>query len=84
MLTRQEITTKARKLVADHLDVDPAQVTPDAGFICDLGADSLDVVEISMLFEEEFDLEIPDDKAEEIKVFGDAVNLLASMLGVPA
>jgi acyl carrier protein len=62
-----------RTLVAQQLDVDAAQVTMEARFLDDLGADSLDLVELVMAIEEEFDVEIPDEEAEKIVTVGDAV-----------
>lgn len=62
-----------RKLVAQQLDVDAAQVTMEARFLDDLGADSLDLVELVMSIEEEFDIEIPDEEAEKLATVGDAV-----------
>ena len=64
---------RVRKIVIDHLDADPEKVVEKASFIDDLGADSLDNVELVMAFEEEFDIEIPDDAAEHIQTVGDAV-----------
>ncbi len=64
---------RVRKVVAEQLQVDPAKVTPEADFAGDLNADSLDVVELVMGLEEEFDLEIPDEDAEKIKTVEDAV-----------
>lgn len=84
MTTKTEIEDRARKLVADHLDIEPEKVTAGADFIDTLGADSLDFVELTMAFEEEFDVEIPDDAAEDMKTFGQAVDLLASKLEVEA
>lgn len=81
-MTREDIATRARELVAQHLAVDPAKVTDTASFVEDLGADSLDVVEISMLFEDEWDICIEDEEAEQAKTFGNAVNFLAKKLGV--
>ena len=60
-------------IIEKELGVNPEQITPGASFIQDLGADSLDTVELVMAFEEEFDLEIPDEKAEKIAKVGDAV-----------
>jgi len=65
---------RVKKVVAEQLDRDPGEVTPEASFIEDLGADSLDVVELVMRLEEEFDIEIPDDDAEKIHTVQDAVN----------
>eukprot|EP01037_Dinobryon_pediforme_P012307 gene12307-12394_t len=62
-----DILERVRKIVIEHLDADPAKVTDKASFIDDLGADSLDNVELVMAFEEEFDIEIPDDAAEHIQ-----------------
>lgn len=64
---------KVQKIVAEHLDVDADKVTESASFTDDLGADSLDQVELVMAFEEEFDVEIPDETAEKIQTVGDAV-----------
>jgi acyl carrier protein len=61
-----DILERVRKIVIEHLDADPEKVTEKASFIDDLGADSLDNVELVMAFEEEFDIEIPDDAAEHI------------------
>ncbi|MFN4286879.1 MAG: acyl carrier protein [Brevundimonas sp.] len=67
---------RVRKIVIDHLDVDPGKVTEKASFIDDLGADSLDIVELVMAFEEAFEIEIPDDAAEHIQTVGDAVKYI--------
>lgn len=71
-----EIADSIKKIVVEHLDVDPEKVTEDASFIDDLGADSLDNVELVMAFEEEFDVEIPDDAAETIQTVGDAIKFV--------
>ena len=71
-----DITDRVKKIVVEHLNVDEAKVADDASFIDDLGADSLDTVELVMAFEEEFDIEIPDDAAETIQTFGDAVKFI--------
>ena len=63
---------RVKKIVVEHLGVEEDKVTPDASFIDDLGADSLDIVELVMAFEEEFVVEIPDDAAEKIATVGDA------------
>jgi acyl carrier protein len=65
-----------KKVVVDQLDVNPDEVTPEASFVDDLGADSLDVVELVMGLEEEFDLEIPDEQAESITTVGSAVQYI--------
>ena len=71
-----EIADKIKRIVVEHLGVDEAKVTPEASFIDDLGADSLDTVELVMAFEEEFGCEIPDDAAETILTVGDAIKFL--------
>jgi acyl carrier protein len=76
-----DIEDRVRKIVVEHLNVDADKVTEKAGFIDDLGADSLDQVELVMAFEEEFEVEIPDDAAEQIQTFGDAVSFLKKAKG---
>ncbi len=71
-----EIADSIKKIVVEHLDVDAEKVTEKASFIDDLGADSLDNVELVMAFEEEFDVEIPDDAAETIQTVGDAIKFV--------
>ena len=71
-----DITSKVKKIVADHLGIDEAKVTDEASFIDDLGADSLDTVELVMAFEEEFGVEIPDDAAETITTVQDAIKFI--------
>ena len=73
-----DISSKVKKIVADHLGIDEAKVTDDSSFIDDLGADSLDTVELVMAFEEEFGCEIPDDAAEKIVPLKDAVPYLTA------
>jgi acyl carrier protein len=72
------IEDKVKEIIVDQLGVEPDQVKPEASFIDDLGADSLDTVELVMAFEEEFDLEIPDDDAAKIKSVGDAITYIKS------
>ncbi|MGA7674543.1 MAG: acyl carrier protein [Rhizomicrobium sp.] len=67
---------RVKKIVVEHLNVDVDKVTDTASFIEDLGADSLDTVELVMAFEEEFGIEIPDDAAESIVTVGDAVKYI--------
>ena len=74
----EDISSKVKKIVADHLGIDEAKVTEDSSFIDDLGADSLDTVELVMAFEEEFGCEIPDDAAEKIVTLKDAVTYLST------
>ena len=71
-----ETGDRVKKIVVEHLGVEPDKVTEDASFIDDLGADSLDIVELVMAFEEEFGIEIPDDAAESIVTVGDAVKFI--------
>ncbi|MGE5851150.1 MAG: acyl carrier protein [Candidatus Methylomirabilota bacterium] len=67
---------KVKKIIIDQLGVDEAEVTPEAKFIDDLGADSLDTVELVMALEEEFGIEIPDEDAEKIATVRDAINYI--------
>jgi len=67
---------RVKKIVVEHLGVEAEKVTEDASFIDDLGADSLDIVELVMAFEEEFGVEIPDDAAEKISTVSDAINYI--------
>ncbi|MCI6151700.1 MULTISPECIES: acyl carrier protein [Fusobacterium] len=69
---------KIKEIVVEQLGVDADQVTPEANFIEDLGADSLDTVELIMAFEEEFDVEIPDTDAEKIKTVQDVIDYIES------
>ena len=67
------VADKVKGIIVEQLGVDEEEVTPDASFVDDLGADSLDVVELVMGLEEEFDIEIPDEDAEKIATVGDAI-----------
>jgi acyl carrier protein len=71
-----DIAERVKKIVVEHLGVDEAKVSENASFIDDLGADSLDTVELVMAFEEEFGCEIPDDAAEKIVTVKDAVDFI--------
>jgi acyl carrier protein len=71
-----EIRAKVVKIVAEHLDVEEAKVSDTSSFVDDLGADSLDQVELVMAFEEEFNIEIPDEAAEKIATVSDAVSFI--------
>ncbi len=71
-----EITTRVRDLIVEQLGVNVDQVTPEASFIDDLGADSLDTVELVMAFEEEFGIDIPDEDAEKMASVNDAMKYL--------
>jgi acyl carrier protein len=73
-----DIADRIKKIVIEHLSVDADKVTENASFIDDLGADSLDTVELVMAFEEEFGIEIPDEAAETIQSFGDAVKYISA------
>ena len=75
---------RVKKIVVEHLNVDADKVTDSASFIEDLGADSLDTVELVMAFEEEFSIEIPDDAAESIVTVGDAVKFIEKSGKSPA
>jgi acyl carrier protein len=77
MADAADILERVKKIVVEHLDVEADKVTDKASFIDDLGADSLDNVELVMAFEEEFDIEIPDDAAEHIQTVGDAVKFIS-------
>ncbi len=71
-----DIEDRVKKIVVEHLGVEADKVTANASFIDDLGADSLDTVELVMAFEEEFSVEIPDDAAEKILTVQDAINFI--------
>jgi len=71
-----DIVEKVKAIIVDKLGVDESEVTNEASFTADLGADSLDTVELIMEFEKEFDIQIPDDKAEAIATVGDAVSFI--------
>jgi acyl carrier protein len=70
------VEDRVKEIIVEQLGVDANEVTPEASFIDDLGADSLDTVELIMAFEEEFGLEIPDEEAEKLTTVGDALNYL--------
>ena len=72
-----EIESKVKAIIVDKLGVDEAEVKPEASFTNDLGADSLDTVELIMEFEKEFGISIPDDKAEKITTVGEAIELIS-------
>ena len=73
----EEIFDKVRDVIVDQLNVDEAEVTEEASFVDDLGADSLDIVELVMALEEQFGVSIPDEEAENIKTVGDAVSYIS-------
>lgn len=70
------VADKVKQIIVEQLGVDESQVEPSASFVDDLGADSLDIVELVMAFEEAFDLDIPDEDAEKIKTVGDAIKYI--------
>ena len=74
----EDISTKVKKIVADHLGIEETKVNDDSSFIDDLGADSIDTVELVMAFEEEFGSEISDSEAEKILTVGDAIKFIES------
>ena len=74
----KDVSSKVKKMVADHLGVEELKVTEEANFVDDLGADSLDTVELVMAFEEEFGSEISDSEAEKILTVGDAIKFIES------
>ena len=74
----EEVSSKVKKIVADPLGIEEAKVTEESSFIDDLGADSLDTVELVMAFEEEFGSEISDSEAEKILTVGDAIKFIDS------
>lgn len=76
-----DITARVKKIVVEHLGVDADKVVESASFIDDLGADSLDTVELVMAFEEEFNIEIPDDAAEKIQTVANAVAFIQNATG---
>ena len=79
-MTKEEILQRTGSFLCDHLAVDAEKITAGAGIIDDLGADSLDLVEIVMIAEEEFGIAIDDEKAETVKTVGDLVDVIAAEL----
>ncbi len=79
-MSREEILEKVRELIADKLGVDKDEVTEEASLVDDLGADSLDLVDLVMVFEEEFDVKIEDDELENIKTVKDVVDGIMSKM----
>ncbi|GHV27382.1 acyl carrier protein [Synergistales bacterium] len=78
----EEVLSKLKELVTDRLNVEEDQIKPGASFVEDLGADSLDIVELIMGIEEEFDIEIPDEEAEKLTNVGEALTYVKNKLGV--
>ena len=81
-MTKAEILEKLQQIIQDRLDVEKDQIVPTASFVEDLGADSLDIVELIMGIEEEFDIEIPDEDAEKLTTVGEAIAYAAAKLGI--
>ncbi|MBP8932975.1 MAG: acyl carrier protein [Candidatus Atribacteria bacterium] len=75
-----DVYSKVKEIIVDQLGIEEDDVAPDASFIDDLGADSLDIVELIMAFEEEFDIEIPDEDAEKITSVQEAIDYIESKL----
>jgi acyl carrier protein len=81
MAVTENLEERVKKIIVEQLAVDAAEVTAPAQFVQDLGADSLDTVELVMALEEEFDIEIPDEDAEKIKTVGEAVTYIKEKAG---
>jgi acyl carrier protein len=77
-----ESIDRIKKIIVDQLGVDESKITENSSFVDDLGADSLDIVELIMAFEEEFDIEISDEDAEKMKTVGDAINEIRKREGI--
>lgn len=80
-MSDKSIEARVKDIIVDQLGVNADQVTPEAKFVEDLGADSLDTVELVMAFEEEFDIEVPDEDAEKLQSVGDVVSYINSQQG---
>ena len=78
----EEVQAKLKEIVMDRLNAEEEQIKPEASFVEDLGADSLDIGELIMGIEEEFDIEIPDEDAEKLTTVGEAMNYVKAKLGV--
>ena len=81
-MKKEEMLVKLKEIIIDRLDVEEDQIVPEASFVEDLGADSLDIVELIMGIEEEFDIEIPNEEAEKLTTVGEAMNSTFGKLGV--
>ncbi|HOO86291.1 MAG: acyl carrier protein [Synergistaceae bacterium] len=81
-MKKEEMLARLKEIIIDRLDVEEDQIVAEASFVEDLGADSLDIVELIMGIEEEFDIEIPDEDAEKLTTVGEAMNYTLSKLGV--
>jgi len=80
MLSKDDITSKVKEITSEQLGVDESQITPEAKFVDDLGADSLDTVELVMALEEEFDLEISDEEAEKLTTVNRVISYIEDYL----
>ncbi|QSR86319.1 acyl carrier protein [Candidatus Methylacidiphilum infernorum] len=80
MAEKKSIEERVKNIIVEQLGVNPEQVTPKARFIEDLGADSLDTVELVMAFEEEFNVEVPDEEAEKLQTVGDVIRYIEENL----
>jgi len=81
LMSDKSIEDRVKDIIVDQLGVNADQVTPEAKFVEDLGADSLDTVELVMAFEEEFDIEVPDEEAEKLQAVGDVISFINSQQG---
>ena len=81
MADMAELEAKVKDIIAEELGVEKEKLTKEASFMEDLGADSLDTVELVMAFEKEFDIDIPDEEAEKLRTVGDALNYLHARMG---
>lgn len=81
-MTKADVLARLKEIIIDRLDVEEDQIRPETSFVEDLGADSLDIVELIMGIEEEFDIEIPDEDAEKLTTVGEAINYACSKLGI--
>ena len=84
MADTAEIEAQVKDIICEKLNVKPEQVTPETSFVNDLGADSLDQVELVMEFEDKFGMQIPDEEAEKIQTVGDAIRYIQEHLGEQA
>jgi acyl carrier protein len=81
-MKKDEVLSRLKEIIVDRLDVEEDQIVPEASFVEDLGADSLDIVELIMGIEEEFDIEIPDEDAEKLTSVGEAMNYTLGKIGI--
>ena len=81
-MKKEEVLSRLKEIITERLDVEEDQIVPEATFVEDLGADSLDIVELIMGIEEEFDIEIPDEGAEKLTSVGEALSYTLGKIGV--